>query len=284
MSTHLVCPICGKQFECKGPHEGPHDVLTTVGKCQVDKGAIYVNVKDTAGNPIPGVKTFCGKNDDSTSSAGFTSFEKLDAGPYPTRIDLDASGTTVTGKYYATLRTGVTAQVEAGKITMVDFILNRYANLSVRLERQDGEKDLPRAKFSAQSKAHTPDPPEATDQQAQYKKMKPTETYTVRCDLNQEDAKNYQIDRVEDANVTVSPDKLSEVVFQVKPRYWIEIAVQDAKDSGMKGKFSLKHSGGRSYNADDVGAEAKHVPDLEQGTMTVESVTLTASREFAGLA
>jgi len=283
MPTYLVCPICEKQFECTGPHEGPHDVLTVVKKCPVTKGAIYVNVKNTAQTGVQKVKTFCKDSPDSTDPAGFAFYERLDVGAYSTRIDLDASDKTVKDRCYATARTSVNAKVQAGKITIVEFVLNRYADLLVRLERKDGESDLPRATFSAKSSGHTPDRPETKEHEAKFRKMKPTEVYTVQCDLHKDDAKNFRIDRVKDTNVTVNPDKLSEVVFQVQPRYWIELALKDEKDSGMKGEISLKHSASDSYDADDVGTEMKHVLDLKPGTIDVEGVTLAVSREFESL-
>ena len=286
MATHLVCPICGKEFECKGPHEGPHDVQSPITECPLQKGSIYVFVKDSAQEHVPNVKTFCKSDEDETDKSGFAFFQQLSKDTYETRIDLEKSDDKVKNKYYATARVSVPAKVEPGKITVVEFVLNRYADLLVRLKGKEEDSPLPKAKFDVRSSGHTPDVPvqDAVKGKAEYKKLKPTETYTVKCELDKEDSKNFKIDRTEQTKVTVNPDKEKEVVFLVEPRYWIEVALKEEKESGIKGKFSLKHSAGDNYNAEDVGSEMKLVEDLKPGMMDVEGVTLDESREFASLA
>jgi hypothetical protein len=220
MPTHLVCPICGKEFECNEPHEGPHDhELAPVEKCPVTKGSIYVLVKDNLHKGVPKVKTYC-KGDTTTDDLGFAFFEQLDAGSHETRIELDESDEPVRSGYYITTRTSTTPKVEPGKITMVEFVLNGYATLRVTLERTDGETKLPRATVDVRSPKHTPDEPSKAPEngKAEFQKLKPTELYTVVCTLHEDDRKNFKLEKAEHTAQTVTSTKPTDVAFRVVPR------------------------------------------------------------------
>src|SRR5690242_20192098 len=141
MSTHLVCPICGEQFEC-GPHDRPTDeTLEPMASCPLKKGAIYVFVKDDLGAPVGKVITHCGELDATgTDKDGFAFYEQLEAGPYPTSISLEESDILVKDPHYTFVRTSVSATVQQGKITLVEFQIHRYATLDVEVKRTDNQK------------------------------------------------------------------------------------------------------------------------------------------------
>ena len=282
MSTHLVCPICGGQFECKGPHEKPHDMLSPVKECPLGKGSIHVFVKDSLNQGVPNVRTYC-SGDERTGALGFASSEPLDAGDYPTSIALDESGENVKSNYYSSTRTSVTAKVQAGKITMVEFALNKYAAMLVRIERTDRGSELPPADFEVGG-SHTPDEPTkpAAKGMAEFSKLKPTELYTVKCKLREEDQKNFKLEKDTQTGQKVTSARLTEVVFRLEPRYWVDLALVDPKDDTVKGSFSVEQSGD-TKPANDVGREAKHIPDLKAGKVDIAGITLPESREFVKL-
>lgn len=284
MPTHLVCPICGKQFECNDPHDAPHDhELAPVAKCPVTKGAIYVLVKDNLNKGVPKVKTYC-NGDATTDGLGFAFFEQLDEGSYETRIALDESDEAVKSGYYVTTRTTTTPRVEPGKITMVEFVLNGYATLRATLERTDGKEPLPRARVEVASSGHTPDEPSKTPEngKAEFGKLRPTELYTVRCTLHDDDRKSFGLEQAEHAGQKVTSANPTDVLFRIVPRYWVDLVLEDPKDEALKGSISLRQSDKRSA-ADDVGRDVKHVADLEPGTVDIEDVVLPESREFVSI-
>jgi len=286
MSTHLVCPICGQEFECKGPHDGPHDVLSPMGKCPLEKGGIHVFVKDNFHNGVPKVKTVCNKTEPVTDRQGFAIFDQLPEATYTTAIDVEGSEDDVSSKYYASTRISVQAAVKPGKITIVEFALNEYGAMLLKLERTDGESELPPAKFTVSSLNHAimdPTRPAAKGQ-AEYKQLKPTELYTVACELHEDSRKNFKLEELEKAGQTVTAAKVTPVVFRVTPRYWIELALIYPKNDKLTGSFQLGQQGQEARETDPVGREFLHVPDLQPGTVDVLDVVLPKSLEFESLA
>lgn len=281
MSTHLVCPICGKQFECDEPHEGPHDVLTTVKPCPQVKGAIYVYVLDNRQEGASGVKTHCGTQAATTDPQGFAGFEQLEAGPYATRIALDESDDEVQAKYYVVTRTATKPTVEPGKITLVEFVVNRHADLRVKLAWAEGDGELPRARVAVDGPC---DEPERTVEggKAEFKRLRPTETYKVACALHDDDARDFALEQAERTGVTVTATRTTELVFRVARRHWVDLALVDAEDGALKGSVKLVQ-GDADLAVGDVGGEATHVADLKPGTVDIDGVTLPESREFVAL-
>ena len=289
MSSHFVCPVCGKPFSC-GPHPGPENVISTIQECPLKKGAIYVFVRDDLGRHIPGVKTLCSACPNvtpNTDPEGFAFFEQLDASTYDTAIELSESEESVRSKHYAAFRTSVTATVEKGRITLVEFVLHLYAEMLVKLERTDGKVGpLPQANFGVDSSAHTPDPASQDHKEGgtPFPKLKSTANYTVACKLlNEEDTKNFKLVLDQQTDKTVSANKVTEVIFKVEPRFWIDLALVDKKHDALKGNFTLKPQTGNTIAADDINATVRHVPDLQPGTIDINEITLTDSREFVSL-
>jgi hypothetical protein len=285
MPTKLVCPICGKEFECNGDHEGPHDFVGEIVTCSPTKGAIHVFVNDNLNTPVRGVKVHCEKKGSGdTDGIGYAFFEQLDEDTYTTSVSLEDSDSEVKSDYYMTTRDSVKAKVSPGKITLVQFALVKYAPMHVVLERTDGEKELPRATFHVESDGHKPDPSskEAEEGQADFEKCKPTESYTVRCELHEDDKKNFQLVKEATRDQRVTSVKLTTVVFQVEPRFWIDLVLEDPTDEALTGTFAL-HQEALESSASDVGRVIKHVSGLARGTVDVEKVTLSESREFESL-
>ena len=287
MPTILVCPICDTEYECQQPHEGPHDVLTTIEACPLTKGSLYVFVKDEAGNAIRDVKAYCEGDSDDTDALGFAYFQQLEATSYETRISLLESAEKVWSNHYAVTRVSVpAAAVEKAKITIVEFVLNRYADLRVKITREDGESELPKATFKVTSRAHALDEPskDAVKGEALFGKLKPTELYTVECSLpEEEDRKNFTVVDETKPDRKVSALKTEEVVFVVKPRYWIELAIVDPKDPTLTGSFALRPDKSEAKTKDAIGKTFVHVPDLTPGNLGIDGITLTESREFVGI-
>jgi hypothetical protein len=286
MPTLLVCPVCGKEYKCEEPHEGPHDVLTAIEACPLTKGSLYVFVKDEAGNAIEGVKAYCKRDSDTTDDLGFAYFQQREADTYETRIDLSESAKTVWSKHYAVTRVSVPdASVEKGKITIVEFVLNRYADMRVKITREDGDSELPKATFTVTS-AHVLDEPskDAVKGEALFGDLKPTELYAIECALpDKEDRKNFTLVKEKEADRRVSALKTEEVVFVVTPRYWIELAIVDPKDPTLTGSFALRPGKSEAKPQDAIGKDFLHVPDLTPGNLGIDGITLTESREFVGI-
>jgi hypothetical protein len=289
LSSHFVCPVCGKPFEC-GPHPGPQNVISTIQECPLKKGAIYVFVRDDLGRHIAGVKTLCSARPESkpnTDPEGFAFFEQLDENTYTTSIDLGESVDNVRDNHYAVFRTSIETPVQKGKITLVEFVLHLYADMLAKLVRTDGKSEpLPRANFGVGGDSHTPDPASKDHQQGQapFPKLKPTANYTVVCKLlSEDDAKNFKLAVDQQADQRVKAGQTTEVIFKVEPRFWIDLALIDKKDDTLKGNFALKPKAGNNIAAQDVDANMRHIPDLQPDTIDIEELTLTDSREFVDL-
>ena len=284
MSTHLVCPVCGKPFEC-GPHEGDQHVLSPIQECPVKKGALYVFVKDDRGDSIPKAKTYCGSNSFGTDSHGYAFYEQLDADKYPTKVVVEESDKSVSSNYYAVHRTSLNPAVQGGKITMVEFVLHRFGDMLVKLERTDGKSDLPRASFQVSGLNHSPDPSSKDDEkgQASFPKLKPTESYSASCALSsQDDLKNFKLVEDQKPDQKVKADQVTEVIFKVDPRFWIDLSLVDQTNNNLTGQFALKQDG-KNITEKDVGGDIHHVPDLQSGKVEIEEITLSDSREFVSL-
>jgi hypothetical protein len=275
MPVTLVCPICGKRFECDGKHEPHRDDLAAAVKCPLNKGSIHVFVKDDAGNGVTGVAT---KSSGHTETdLGFAFFDRLDAGAYPTSIDLGASVSEVASGYYTISDTGVTAKVEPGKITLVEFALIRYGAIRAVLKGTDDAGVLARVEFKVNGSSSP-----TKEGKADFDKRKPTEDHTVTCALGPQDTKNFKLVKAEEPDQKVRSARTTEVVFQVTPRYWVDLVLVDPKDDKLTGAFSLLQ-GADPVDASDVGADVKHVPDLKSGTVDVKGITLLESREFVSI-
>ena len=217
---------------------------------------------------------------DSTDKLGFAFFDQLPAEPYTTSINVEGSSEKVRSNYYATVRISVPATVTPGKITVIEFALNEYGKMLVKLERTDGGTDLPKATFTVSSLKHTP---KAPVKPGEYEQLKPTETYTVRCELDEAFRKDFKLEEAEMTGQTVTATKLTTVVFPVTPRYWVELALVDPKDEGLTGTFRFSQKAKEPQTADAVGRAFRHVPDLLPGTVDVLDVVLAESQEFASI-
>jgi hypothetical protein len=290
MPVTLVCPICDKEHICEGPHGGPQtDDLHPVGKCPLTKGSLYIFVKDDAGNGIPGVHTSCegapvGKG--PTLKQGFAYYEQLEAGPYPTAISLEQSDVDVQTNYYCKGRFAASGKVEKGQITIVEYVLQRYAELLATVQRDDGSKELPKVSFEVVSDSHVLEKAvqDAVEGQGPYSKLKPTSIYNVACKIvDEEGRKNFTLVEASKPNVSVDPGKRQVVEFVLKRRHWVEVSLTDSKDPDCKGSFKIHPEQADAKVETGVGRDVRHVPDLPEGKVNIESVDIDVSRVFVGM-
>ena len=290
MSTHLVCPICGKQFEC-GPHErGSDQRLEPVQGCPLKKGAIYVFVKDDLGAPVGKVITHCGdKKPVGTDKEGFAFYEQLDEGKYPTSISLEESDVLVQDPHYTFVRTTVTATVNVGKITLVEFQLHRYADVQVEVKRTDNQKLVSDVAIRVDADESADNPPKQDENSLEsgpvsMPKFKPTGVYTAKIALVKVHEKKYKISgKSEQPGIKVKAGAPNKIEFLVDPIFWLKLAVVEGK-TGVPGTITLQQSGKGAADHPTQNDGTLEFDELEAGAMTVNKVDTTAGDyEFASI-
>jgi hypothetical protein len=78
------CPVCGQPLPCSGAHAPPHGNTSAgdVAPCQVEPGAICVEVLDSQGAGANGIAVRAAGRASRTDAAGMASFDAVPAGAY----------------------------------------------------------------------------------------------------------------------------------------------------------------------------------------------------------
>lgn len=287
MSTHIVCPICGLDMTCKGPHEGANEIIDSSAQCPLKKGAIYVFVKDDAGTPLGKVATYCGKQTPiGTDKDGFAFYEQLDEGPYPTGIVLEDSDTaTVKDPHYTFVRTEVTANVQKGKITLVEFVLHRYATLQVEVKRTDNKKLVGQVQVHVEAAESKDSPPQTEEKSLEsgpvpIHKLRPTGVYKVTITLVEIHDKKFKVSgSPEQSGIKVKPNAPNKIEFLVDPLFWIKFAIVEGNNTPA-GQLNLQQTGKDAAKHDTTGDGKLELDELPAGKMKVNQIDLAESYEF----
>ena len=286
MSSILVCPICGKQQTC-GPHEGPLLALKeSISPCPLKKGGIYAYVRDDRGRGVPGVKVTCagdgpysGANGRFSDEEGFAIFDPREDGSHDTAIHVAQSQNDVPRDYYAFSAEVVSVPVSKGKITLVEFQLNRYGILHVVVKRSDKPPLLFKGAQIRVESDQKPDPgPEnSLDSGPVPFHGRKRIVHTVRASLTGPDKENYAFDGEPLATPFVVPDKENLVEFSISPAGWIKFKIIDEKDKLLlpeDATLEVEAPGMAKENKDVKAGNVLEVQKLEPGAVKVHAATV----------
>jgi hypothetical protein len=269
MASFLVCPICGGKAECRGPHDAISlDVTSVTIPCPLKKGAIYVFVKDDRGKGVEDVQVTC-KGTPTSDSEGFAFFDPLEDGrSYLTSIDLTLTPT-IASKYYVFSQSKISAPVTAGRITLVEFQLNRYVPLKVAVRRSDKKqiyvKDVP-INVSTLTPEAAPPKPDANSMDTGpvvFDGLKQT-TYKAVIQLTGTLHEDYTIDGKSEDQCAVTANKENLLEFLLLPAAWIRFKVCDEGDRALNGPVKL--------HLQQAGEEKKETPAENDGTAYVDKL------------
>jgi hypothetical protein len=269
VASFLVCPICGDKVQCSGSHSAIQPELTSViTPCPLKKGAIYVFVKDDRGKGVEGVHVTC-KGTPPSDSEGFAFFDPLEDGrSYLTSIDLVPTPT-IASKYYIFSQSKIKAPVSAGRITLVEFQLNRYVPLNVAVRRSDKKqiyvKDVP-INVSTVTPEAAPPKPDANSTDSGpviFDRLKQT-TYKAVIQLTGTLQDDYTIEGKSEDQCAVAADKENLLEFFLLPAAWIRFKVVDEGDQALNGTVKL--------HLQQAGEEKKEKPAENDGTAYVDKL------------
>ncbi len=289
MPAHFTCPICGKPFQCDGPHEGASEDIGIVKECPLHVGAIYIFVKDDTGKGVAQVKTMCGtRKPTNTDPEGFAFYEQLEVNPYPVSIELENSDSTVAEEHYTFVRASLTPTVEKGKITIVEFQINRYGTLEVEVKRTDTKARVGAVNIHVTGERSSDGPlksdePSLDTGPVRFEKLKPTSVYKAAIHLDEHQDKKFRISgALEQEPIRVSPDGPNRIEFLLDPIYWIKLRILEGEEP-VSATILLQQNGKEETLAQDmVGVQG--LENLDAGAMTVNRIEVpTPSYEFVSI-
>ena len=285
-----VCTICGQQITCTNPHTAPeHQLGGATLDCPLQKGAIYVYVKDDTGTGVKGVKVTCTGGPQDTDDLGFAFYDPLAEGPHATSISLTPTPL-LEDKYYIFSTTPLNPVVSRGRITQVEFQINRLAPLKVAVTRSDKGTYLKSADIkvettTANAAPSTPNKPSLDTGPVEFAKLRKT-SYKVTVTLAGTDKDNFIFDDKAIVDYVVDPSKDNLLEFPVSPAGWIAFKFIDNAGADLKvvAKLSLEQVAMGAADKDTAAEGTLRVEKLEPGDMQCKTITLPEQYEFVSLA
>lgn len=182
-----LCAKCGQKLVCNCGT--PTGVDSTSKPCPLQKGAIWVHVRDDLGGDLPGVEAISKGGKKPSDKSGLSTFDPLDPGDYD--VDLSPLSTELLKLYdLPKAPTKMKATVAPGEITYVPYTVPRKALLQVKVVLDDGTKTFDGAKVAI-SGGPTTVPEKTTASGIADCGRVSAGKYTVKVTLGEEDAKDY---------------------------------------------------------------------------------------------
>jgi hypothetical protein len=133
-----ICEHCGKPLTCADHGAPKSDGLNLVQQCP-KKVAVWILVKDDAGQGLPGFEVKCAGATKKTDKAGYAYFENLDPAKYTAEITLPEPAADKPRLYKKLEQTSQSDDVKEGQVKLFRFALVRLAFLKVKIVRADDE-------------------------------------------------------------------------------------------------------------------------------------------------
>jgi hypothetical protein len=188
------CVVCGDEIQCTRQHDQPVPVGQAAVGCSSKKGALWIHVTDDQGKNVPEMKAYKDGDDKNTDANGVSAFDPLDQkNGYKAKLgDLTEK---LAADYDLPTEKEQSANVFNGAITYVNFVLPRKAQLKAEVVQEGGAaKRFEKAEVSVVEGPSKPAAKKTASgtQIADLGKVSKGE-YTVKAELDPEDAKDYHV-------------------------------------------------------------------------------------------
>jgi len=236
------CEICGEPFHCTKPHSG---LMPKVGSaeldCPIKKGALWIYVKDDAGNGVPSISTkISGKGEGKgagTDPVGFAPYDPLDEGQY--EASFGPLNTDQQKKYVLPEIVKADPYVEVGKIKLVEFVLDRIASLEVTAKRSDKETEFVKDVIikitppSEDKKLEKDEDKTPESGPLVFNKLRKGD-YAVKASLSETDQLKYRIDDKDSQTWSLDPATKNAVEFKLTPIIRLYFKLQFLDPDGVR--------------------------------------------------